>query len=81
MTALYDCVKIGLIRAAGVANFELRHLQDLVAAGLELPAVNQIEFHPYWHEDELVKDMQGMGIAIQSYSPLGAPDYMADVKT
>jgi diketogulonate reductase-like aldo/keto reductase len=33
-----------------VANFELRHLQDLLDAGLPLPAVNQLEFHPFWHQ-------------------------------
>jgi diketogulonate reductase-like aldo/keto reductase len=77
--ALNDAVKAGLIRLAGVANFELRHLQDLIDAGVDLPAVNQIEYHPYWHEDDLVEKLFEMGISVQSYSPLGAPDYMAVV--
>ncbi len=79
VSALNDAVKMGLIRAAGVANFELRHLQDLIDANVDLPSVNQLEFHPYWHEDRMVQTMQAMGISIQSYSPLGAPDYMAVV--
>ncbi len=77
MRGLHAAVAKGLARAAGVANYEWRHLQDLVQAGVALPAVNQIEFHPYWHQDDLVVKMQGLGIVVNSYSPLGAPDYMA----
>lgn len=51
-------VNQGVLRSAGVANFEKRHLDDLVNAGLPLPAVNQIEFHPYWHQDDYVQYLQ-----------------------
>jgi diketogulonate reductase-like aldo/keto reductase len=47
---LQEAVRQGLVRAMGVANFEQRHLQDVLDAGLALPAVNQLEFHPFWHQ-------------------------------
>eukprot|EP00039_Didymoeca_costata_P004946 m.77152 g.77152 ORF g.77152 m.77152 type:complete len:372 (+) comp12606_c0_seq3:76-1191(+) len=46
--------KAGKAKAIGVSNFESKHLADIVAMGLsqnEMPAVNQFEFSPYWHED------------------------------
>lgn len=74
---MLDAMNQGLVRAVGVANFEKRHLQDLIDAGLPLPAVNQIEFHPFWHQDDWVKEMQSLNITVNSYSPYGAPDYMS----
>jgi diketogulonate reductase-like aldo/keto reductase len=62
VNALNGAVKEGLIRAAGVANFELRHLQDLIDNKVELPAVNQLEFHPYWHEVNKTKKKKRMGL-------------------
>ena len=79
LRALNDAVTQGLVRAAGVANFEMRHLKDLTDAGLPLPQVNQLEFHPYWHEDGYVQQLQQMNITVQSYSPFGAPDYMSQL--
>eukprot|EP00051_Salpingoeca_urceolata_P027615 m.482360 g.482360 ORF g.482360 m.482360 type:complete len:373 (+) comp22525_c0_seq1:3687-4805(+) len=46
----------GVARAVGVSNFEVDHLTEIVdlckRENLPLPAVNQIEFNPYWHEDK-----------------------------
>jgi len=39
--------------------------------------VNQVEFHPYWHEDELLDFCQKHNITFNSYSPLGTPDRAA----
>jgi len=75
--ALEVAFKAGKARAIGVANFEQRHLEDIMAVpGSLLPALNQIEFHPYWHEDALVAYCHSLNITTNSYAPLGAPDFM-----
>ena len=39
-----------------------------------IPAVNQFEFHGYWHEFNLVQYCQDRNIQVNSYAPLGTPD-------
>jgi len=65
---------IGGARAIGVSNFEINHLQDIFELNSLIPAVNNIEFHGYWHEYELVNYCQSFNILINSYAPLGTPD-------
>jgi len=67
----------GKLGAIGVSNFEVNHLQDLIEMGGLLPSVNQNEFHPYWHEDDVLEFCQKHNITYNSYSPLGTPDFMA----
>ena len=61
-------------RSIGVSNFEKTHLMDIFNLNGLLPAVNQIEFHGYWHELDLVEYCQNYNIMVNSYAPLGAPD-------
>eukprot|EP00118_Oscarella_pearsei_P024743 m.306705 g.306705 ORF g.306705 m.306705 type:complete len:335 (+) comp41516_c0_seq1:50-1054(+) len=67
--------KSGGAKAIGVSNFEQNHLQDIIDLKSLLPAVNQFEYHPYWHEDDLVQFCQNHSIVVNSYSPLGTPDW------
>lgn len=60
----------GKARAVGVSNFNVPHLKSIVEAGLPKPEVNQIELHPWSQKAELVKYMQGGGIATIAYSSL-----------
>jgi len=62
-------------RAIGISNFEQQHIEDLIIMNTTLPAVNQVEFQPYWHEKSLVDYCQAKGIAFDSYSSLGTPDW------
>ena len=62
----------GKARAIGVSNFEVNHIQDIVDLKGLLPAVNQVEYHPFWHEDDLVEYCQKMCITFNGYAPLGA---------
>lgn len=57
----------GLTRSVGVANFYTEVLDQLP----EAPAVNQIELHPAWPQDEQVADDAERGIVTQCWSPLG----------
>lgn len=69
--ALIDARDAGLVRSIGVSNFTVKHLHDLEAATGELPAVNQVELHPYFPQIELVEQLHQMGIQPESWSPLG----------
>jgi diketogulonate reductase-like aldo/keto reductase len=61
----------GTVRAIGVSNFTPSHLEALLARTAVVPAVNQIEVHPYFIQRELRKTNSGLGIATESWSPLG----------
>lgn len=65
----------GQARAIGVSNFEQNHLQDILDMNSTLPAVNQVEFHTYWHETDLVHFCQQHNITFNGYAPLGTPDW------
>jgi diketogulonate reductase-like aldo/keto reductase len=62
----------GKVRSIGVSNFEIEHLEELAAAGLSVPAVNQIKFHPfvYGKQRELLEYCRENGIVVEAYSPL-----------
>ncbi len=62
----------GPVRAAGVSNFLVPHLEELADAGLPLPAVNQIELHPFLFGSRrpTVEWCEAAGVAVQAYSPL-----------
>jgi len=63
------------VRAIGVSNFEVNHLLDIMTVNSSIPSVNQVEFHPYWHEDELVDFCKKHNITFNSYSPISCPDH------
>lgn len=62
------------VRAIGVSNFEVNHLEDTMTP--TRPAVNQMEYHPFYFEPELAQHCNSLEIRMQSYSPLGAYDHM-----
>jgi len=64
--------KEGRARAVGVSNFHIHHLDDIFAASELVPAVNQVECHPWLTQDALVEYTQGKGIVFEPWSPLGA---------
>lgn len=59
------------VRAIGVSNFEPHHLRRLLDSSNVVPAVNQIEFHPYLQQHELFELHNELGIATEAWSPLG----------
>jgi diketogulonate reductase-like aldo/keto reductase len=67
--AMQTMVDEGLIRAYGVSNFTIHHLQDTLAAGFH-PVTNQVEFHPSLNQDELKTFCDDNQIAITAYSPI-----------
>jgi diketogulonate reductase-like aldo/keto reductase len=60
----------GKTRSIGVSNFTIRHLRELLAETKTVPAVNQVELHPYLYQRDLVDFCAAEGIAVEAYSPL-----------
>jgi diketogulonate reductase-like aldo/keto reductase len=58
------------VRAIGVSNFLVPHLQELQGKAKVLPAVNQIELTPFLQRAETVSLCQKLGITLEAYSPL-----------
>lgn len=61
----------GRVRAIGVSNFKPEHLDRLVARTDLVPAVNQIELHPFFTQREQRDAHRRLGIVTQSWSPIG----------
>jgi diketogulonate reductase-like aldo/keto reductase len=68
--ALVELQKRGVARSIGVSNFTVRHLEELIAASGVVPAVNQVEFHPFLFQKELLDYCTAKGIRLQAYCPL-----------
>lgn len=62
----------GKTRAIGVSNFGERELEKLVAHSGIVPAVNQIELHPYFQRSGLLRYMRAKGILAEAWAPLAA---------
>ena len=68
--ALVQCQEQGLARSIGVCNYGIAHLEEIAAAGLPAPAVNQIELHPMTQKAELLAYMAEKHIQPVAYSSL-----------
>ena len=68
--AMEELYNAGRIRAIGVCNFEPDRLMDLCYNVKVLPAVNQVETHPYTQQTEAMKIMQSFGIQTEAWGPL-----------
>jgi diketogulonate reductase-like aldo/keto reductase len=60
----------GKVRAIGVSNYTVRHLEEMKKYSNITPAVNQVELHVFLQQPELVEYCQEHGIVIEAYSPL-----------
>jgi diketogulonate reductase-like aldo/keto reductase len=69
--ALEKLLADGKVRAIGVSNFMRPHLERLLGKASVVPAVNQIEVHPYFQQTGLRRVHEQRGIATQAWSPLG----------
>jgi diketogulonate reductase-like aldo/keto reductase len=60
----------GKVRAIGVSNYTIRHLDELLARAEVPPAVNQVEFNPFLHQRALLAHCRRHGIQLEAYGPL-----------
>ncbi|WP_366909425.1 aldo/keto reductase [Nesterenkonia sp.] len=68
----------GRASSIGVSNFQPEHLERIVDATGVTPAVNQIEVHPYFANNELRRVCAEQGIVVEAWSPLGKGDELGD---
>ncbi|PIL33888.1 hypothetical protein GSI_03594 [Ganoderma sinense ZZ0214-1] len=68
--ALIAAKNEGKVHNIGVSNYGVKHLEEIKAAGLELPAVDQVEIHPFCQQREIVDYCKKNGIVVEAYSPL-----------
>jgi diketogulonate reductase-like aldo/keto reductase len=69
--ALETLLADGRVRAIGVSNFMRDHLDDLLKNTTVVPAVNQIEVHPYFSQPDVLAANAAHGILSQAWSPIG----------
>lgn len=76
--ALESLLSDGKVRAIGVSNFMVDHLTTLLERAEVVPAVNQIELHPYFAQPEVQAFGAEHGILTQAWSPIGGITFYRD---
>jgi diketogulonate reductase-like aldo/keto reductase len=76
--ALETLLADGKVRAIGVSNFMVEHLTALLDRATVVPAVNQIECHPYFQQREVEHFGRDHGIVAQAWSPIGGITFYRD---
>jgi 2,5-diketo-D-gluconate reductase A len=76
--ALEKLAADGRVRAIGVSNFTAEHLRRLITETGTVPAVNQVELHPYFPQTELRTLHAEHGIATEAWSPLAQGAVLSD---
>jgi diketogulonate reductase-like aldo/keto reductase len=76
--ALETLLADGTVRAIGVSNFMVDHLATLLDRATVVPAVNQIEVHPYFVQPEVQAFGTEHGILTQAWSPIGGITFYRD---
>ena len=68
--ALIKLYNDGLVRAIGVSNFHIHHLEDVIKKTGVVPLVNQVELHPWLTQKPLLEFCRANKIQVEAYSPL-----------
>lgn len=68
--AMENLVDKGLVRSIGVSNFNSVQIQDIIDKGSIVPAINQVECHPFFSQAKLREFCNKRGIEVTAYSPL-----------
>jgi len=76
-TAMEELVRAGLVRNIGVCNFGVSLLRDLLSYAAILPAVLQVELHPFLTQENLLRFCRESRIAVTGFSPLAAESYFS----
>ncbi|MFP5368100.1 MAG: aldo/keto reductase, partial [Actinomycetes bacterium] len=76
--ALIELQKRGRVRSIGVSNFTIEALQEIIDETGVVPAINQVETHPYLNQAELRAFEADKGILHESWSPLGSGKGLLD---
>ena len=72
--AMEEAVAAGKVRTIGVSNFDQRRFTDLAGNATIMPAVSQVECHPYYQQRDLKEFLAPFGTALEAWYPLGHAD-------
>lgn len=75
---LEEFARDGRARSIGVSNFQVPHLKRLATETDTVPAVNQVEVHPYFTNEKVRGYAREHGIAIEAWSPIAQGDVLGD---
>lgn len=75
---LEEFARDGRARSIGVSNFQVAHLERLAAETDTVPAVNQVEVHPYFTNEKVRGYAREHGIAIEAWSPIAQGGVLGD---
>ncbi|MHA1561808.1 MAG: aldo/keto reductase [Promethearchaeota archaeon] len=79
--ALEELYNKGKVRAIGVSNFYINHLEELLQIASIKPMVNQIEFHPFLYKKDVLEFCQEKRIVLEAYAPLTHGYKFKDIKS
>ena len=71
--------ELGYARSVGVSNFGLRELEQVLAAALVAPAVDQVQLSPFEYRRGLLDEAHQRNIVVEAYSPLGTGRHLANL--
>ena len=77
-STLAELVQEGLARSVGVSNFQPAHLDRIVEETGVVPAVNQIEVHPYFTNEDARAASRRHQVAVEAWSPIAQGDVLGD---
>lgn len=77
LAAMHKLVEKGKLRFPGVSNYTKHHLQDAYDAGLSVP-FNQVEFHPYLYQKDLLDFARAHGTELIAYRPFGKGELLQE---
>ncbi|XP_033103797.1 glyoxal reductase-like [Anneissia japonica] len=76
--AMERLYKEGKVKSIGVSNYTIRHLEELLSHAEIPPSVLQVEFHPYYRQQELLDWCKEHNIRMQAYTSLGKGKLLLD---
>lgn len=77
--AMEQAVKDGKIRSIGLSNWYVKELKEFVPKVTITPAVVQNEIHPYYQENDVIPYIQGLGIVVEGWYPLGGRGHTTEL--
>ena len=77
--AMEKYVEQGKIRSLGLSNWYVEELEEFLPQVNITPALVQNEIHPYYQENDVIPYIQGLGIVVQGWYPLGGRGYTAEL--
>ncbi|MHA1994058.1 MAG: aldo/keto reductase [Candidatus Hodarchaeales archaeon] len=77
-TALESLLETERVKAIGVSNYMINHLEELLQNCSIIPVVNQVEFHPWLYNHTLLSYCEEKKIQLQAYSPLTKGQKLGD---